>query len=191
MLYFLCSFCFLILRCVLLLRSCVDRSIKLLAFYRLSKCTIPSGYGLARFLCAYLVEQIHALQAQFALRKPTILASEVSGLPESKHFDGTNYSDLCYSPRRSTCSGTFPESVLPTLIFDKYGWRIVDIAFKVLRQHILSTATQYNGLYQLNRRDHWAMAVQDVPDLWHRRLRHLKHLINEALARWASNWHSI
>ncbi|KRX88398.1 Retrovirus-related Pol polyprotein from transposon TNT 1-94 [Trichinella pseudospiralis] len=60
-----------------------------------------------------------------------------------------------------------------TLIFDKYGWRIVDIAFKVLRQHILSTATQYNGLYQLNRRDHWAMAVQDVPDLWHRRLRHL------------------
>ncbi|KRY82057.1 hypothetical protein T4D_172 [Trichinella pseudospiralis] len=76
MLYFLCSFCFLFLRCVLLLRSCVDRSIKLLAFYRLSKCTIPSGYGLARFLCAYLVEQIHALQAQFALRKPTILASE-------------------------------------------------------------------------------------------------------------------
>ncbi|KRZ69015.1 Retrovirus-related Pol polyprotein from transposon TNT 1-94 [Trichinella papuae] len=37
-------------------------------------------------------------------------------------------------------------------------------------QHILSTATQYNGLYQLNQRDYWAMAVQDVPDLWHRRL---------------------
>ncbi|KRX83384.1 Retrovirus-related Pol polyprotein from transposon TNT 1-94 [Trichinella sp. T6] len=31
----------------------------------------------------------------------------------------------------------------------------------------------YNGLYRLNRCDHWAMAVQDVPDLWHRRLGHL------------------
>ncbi|KRZ11377.1 Retrovirus-related Pol polyprotein from transposon TNT 1-94 [Trichinella zimbabwensis] len=51
-----------------------------------------------------------------------------------------------------------------TMIFDEYGCRIVDIAVKVLRQHILSTATQYNGLYQLNQRNHWAMAVQDVPD---------------------------
>ncbi|KRZ09863.1 hypothetical protein T11_6221 [Trichinella zimbabwensis] len=62
-----------------------------------------------------------------------------------------------------------------TLIFDEYGCRIVDITVKVLRQHILGTATQYNGLYRLNRLDHWAMAVQDVPDLWHRRLGHLSH----------------
>ncbi|OUC41357.1 integrase core domain protein [Trichinella nativa] len=60
-----------------------------------------------------------------------------------------------------------------TLIFDENGCRIVDLAVEVLRQHILGTATQYNGLYRLNRCDHWAMAVQDVPDLWHRRLGHL------------------
>ncbi|KRZ13440.1 Retrovirus-related Pol polyprotein from transposon TNT 1-94 [Trichinella zimbabwensis] len=60
-----------------------------------------------------------------------------------------------------------------TLIFDENGCRIVDLAVEVLRQHIFGTATQYNGLYQLNRCDHWAMAVQDVPDLWHRRLGHL------------------
>ncbi|XP_003377993.1 retrovirus-related Pol polyprotein from transposon TNT 1-94 [Trichinella spiralis] len=60
-----------------------------------------------------------------------------------------------------------------TLIFDEYGCRIVDIGVKVLRQHILGTAMQYNGLYQLNRCDHWAMAMQDIPDLWHRRLGHL------------------
>ncbi|KRY14711.1 Retrovirus-related Pol polyprotein from transposon TNT 1-94 [Trichinella patagoniensis] len=60
-----------------------------------------------------------------------------------------------------------------TLIFDENGCRIVDLAVEVPRQHILGTATQYNGLYRLNRCDHWAMAVQDVPDLWHRRLGHL------------------
>ncbi|KRY61318.1 Retrovirus-related Pol polyprotein from transposon TNT 1-94 [Trichinella britovi] len=56
-----------------------------------------------------------------------------------------------------------------TLIFDEY----VDIGVKVLRQHILGTAMQHNGLYQLYRRDHWTMAVQDIPDLWHCRLGHL------------------
>ncbi|KRX22795.1 Retrovirus-related Pol polyprotein from transposon TNT 1-94 [Trichinella nelsoni] len=60
-----------------------------------------------------------------------------------------------------------------TLIFDEYGCQIVDIAVEVPRQHILGTATQCNGLYRLNQRDHWTMAVQDVPDLWHRRLGHL------------------
>ncbi|KRY97626.1 hypothetical protein T11_8230, partial [Trichinella zimbabwensis] len=40
-----------------------------------------------------LVEQVQALQAQLALRKPTVLASAVGGLPESKHLDGTNYSE--------------------------------------------------------------------------------------------------
>ncbi|KRZ17940.1 hypothetical protein T4B_10305, partial [Trichinella pseudospiralis] len=34
-----------------------------------------------------LVEQVQALQAQLALRKPTVLASAVGGLPESKHLD--------------------------------------------------------------------------------------------------------
>ncbi|KRX12264.1 Retrovirus-related Pol polyprotein from transposon TNT 1-94, partial [Trichinella nelsoni] len=60
-----------------------------------------------------------------------------------------------------------------TLIFDEDGCRIVDLAIEVPRQHILGTATQYNGLYRLNRCDQWAMTVQDVPDLWHRRLGHL------------------
>ncbi|KRY99751.1 hypothetical protein T4B_15572, partial [Trichinella pseudospiralis] len=40
-----------------------------------------------------LVEQVQALQAQLALWKPTVLASAVGGLPESKHLDGTNYSE--------------------------------------------------------------------------------------------------
>ncbi|KRZ09840.1 Retrovirus-related Pol polyprotein from transposon TNT 1-94 [Trichinella zimbabwensis] len=40
-----------------------------------------------------LVEQVQALQAQLALRKPTVLASAVGGLPELKHLDGTNYFD--------------------------------------------------------------------------------------------------
>ncbi|KRY82835.1 hypothetical protein T4D_7693 [Trichinella pseudospiralis] len=49
-----------------------------------------------------------------------------------------------------------------TLMFDEYGCQIVHIAVEVL------TVTQYNGLYQLNQQDHWAMGVQD-----HRRLGHL------------------
>ncbi|KRZ88014.1 Retrovirus-related Pol polyprotein from transposon TNT 1-94 [Trichinella sp. T8] len=85
--------------------------------------------------------------------------------------------ELRGGPRRSTCSGTGHESPVAaqkkTLIFDENGCRIVDLAIEVPRQHILGTATQYNGLYRLNRCDHWAMAVQDVPDLWHRRLGHL------------------
>ncbi|KRZ63393.1 Retrovirus-related Pol polyprotein from transposon TNT 1-94 [Trichinella nativa] len=56
-----------------------------------------------------------------------------------------------------------------TLIFDEY----VDIGVKVLREHFLGTAMQHNGLYQLYRREHWTMAVQDIPDLWHCRLGHL------------------
>ncbi|KRX55804.1 Retrovirus-related Pol polyprotein from transposon TNT 1-94 [Trichinella sp. T9] len=40
-----------------------------------------------------LVEQVQALQAQLALRKPMVLASAVGGLPESQHLDGTNYSE--------------------------------------------------------------------------------------------------
>ncbi|KRZ82183.1 hypothetical protein T08_1055 [Trichinella sp. T8] len=40
-----------------------------------------------------LVEQVQALQAQLALTNPTVLASAVGGLPESKHLDGTNYSE--------------------------------------------------------------------------------------------------
>ncbi|KRZ46056.1 Retrovirus-related Pol polyprotein from transposon TNT 1-94 [Trichinella pseudospiralis] len=62
-----------------------------------------------------------------------------------------------------------------TLIFNEYGCRIINFVVEFLRQHILSTATQYNGLYRLNQRVHWDMGVQDVPDLWHRRLRHLSH----------------
>ncbi|KRY26889.1 hypothetical protein T01_6498, partial [Trichinella spiralis] len=34
-----------------------------------------------------------ARQAQLASRKPTVLASAVGGLPESKHLDGTNCSE--------------------------------------------------------------------------------------------------
>ncbi|KRX74502.1 Retrovirus-related Pol polyprotein from transposon TNT 1-94 [Trichinella sp. T6] len=50
---------------------------------------------------------------------------------------------------------------------------LLSVSVKVLRQHILGTAMQHNGLYQLYRRDHWTMAVQDIPDLLHCRLRHL------------------
>ncbi|KRZ07291.1 hypothetical protein T11_7377 [Trichinella zimbabwensis] len=40
-----------------------------------------------------LVRQVQALQAQLASRKPTVLAFAVGGLPDSKHLDGTNYSE--------------------------------------------------------------------------------------------------
>ncbi|KRY51527.1 Cathepsin L, partial [Trichinella britovi] len=63
--------------------------------------TIPTGYGpstlplhLSNQVVSQLVEQVQVLQAQLALRKPTVLQfSAVCGLPESRHLDGTNYSE--------------------------------------------------------------------------------------------------
>ncbi|KRY81191.1 hypothetical protein T4D_4837 [Trichinella pseudospiralis] len=128
----------------------------------MSKCTIPTAYGISTLplhiidqVVSQVIKQVQSLQAQLVLRKPTVVASVVGGPPVSKHLDGTNYSQWKFDvvvhdvrPAPELALNLLSVSQIATqkktLMFDEYGCQIVDIAVEVLRQHILSTVTQYN-----------------------------------------------
>lgn len=64
-------------------------------------------------------------------------------------------------------------------MFDDSGCKIVDKHIDVSSKDILGTATQVNGMYRLDRKEHTACAVAPTANqnIWHRRLAisHIDH----------------
>jgi hypothetical protein len=62
-------------------------------------------------------------------------------------------------------------------VFDDSGREIVDKHIDVSSKDILGTATQVNGKYRLDKKQHTACAVAPTANqnIWHRRLGHLNY----------------